>query len=97
MFEIGHTRGTICYLIPGISCTVAGKVKYSSAASGIRKIAGEKVAASQFGSFRQNGHATRTFVHKYMKALSSSSDSIGAEKLQLKALYMISFTYNGID
>jgi len=36
-------------------------------------------------------------VHKYMKALSSSSDSIGAEKLQLKALYMISFTYNGID
>jgi hypothetical protein len=32
-----------------------------------------------------------------MKALSSSSDDIGAEKHQLKALYMISFTYNGID
>lgn len=25
-----YTRGTNCYFIPGISCTVAGKVKYSS-------------------------------------------------------------------
>lgn len=60
----GIYKGTNCYFIPGISCTVAGRLSIIAVSpSGICKIPGEKVAASQFGSFRQKEHATKTRVH----------------------------------